>query len=396
MNIIFWISLLLISYTYVGYPAVLFFFVIIKKKFFKKKISYFNDDEVPEVSLIVACFNEADILKDKIENTLQLDYPINKITLYFVTDGSSDNSAEIIRQYPQIKLFHEKERKGKNAAVNRVMEQVNTPIAILSDANTFLNPLAIRLLTRHYKNENVGAVAGEKRVFQSKEENAAASGEGAYWKYESKLKTWDSELKTVVGAAGELFSMRTSLYEKVPEGVLIEDFRVSMNIAKKGYQVVYEPEAYAMESSSLSMEEENKRKIRISAGGLIEVWHFLDLLNFFKYGILSFQYISHRMMRWTIAPLALLLVLISNIFLALNDTGFYTVTLLAQLLFYIIALVGYLLRNKKLGFGLIFVPYYFVFMNLSVYQGLMLLIRKKQSAVWEKAKRSELSHLPTK
>ncbi len=396
MNVVFWISLLLISYTYIGYPILLFCFVTIKKKFSEKKTSYFDNNEMPEVSLIVACFNEADILKEKIENTLQLDYPINKLTLYFVTDGSTDNSPEIIRQYPQINLFHEKERKGKNAAVNRVMMKVNTPFTIFSDANTFLNPLAIRLLIRHYKNENVGAVAGEKRVFQSKEENAAASGEGAYWKYESKLKTWDSELKTVVGAAGELFSLRTSLYEKVPEGVLIEDFRVSMNIAKKGYQVVYEPEAYAMESSSLSMEEENKRKIRISAGGLIEVWHFLDLLNFFKHGILSFQYTSHRVMRWTVAPLVLLLVLISNIFLALEGSGFYTVTLVAQLIFYLISLLGYLMRNRKIRFGLIFVPYYFVFMNLSVYQGLLLLIRKKQSAVWEKAKRSELSNLPTK
>jgi poly-beta-1,6-N-acetyl-D-glucosamine synthase len=388
MNIVFWIGLLLITYTYIGYPILLFCFVTIKKKFSETTTSYFNNNEMPEVSFIVACFNEADILDQKIKNTLQLDYPVNKINLYFVTDGSTDTSAEIIRQYPQINLFHEKERKGKNAAVNRVMEQVSTPLTIFSDANTFLNPQAIRLLTRHYKNKNVGAVAGEKRVFQNKEDNAAGSGEGAYWKYESKLKAWDSELKTVVGAAGELLSMRTSLYEKVPAGVLIEDFRVSMNIAKKGYQVVYEPEAYAMESSSLSMEEENKRKIRISAGGLIEVWHFLDLLNFFKYGILSFQYTSHRMMRWTIAPLALPLVLISNISLALHGPGFYTITLLAQLLFYIIALVGYLLRDKKLSFGLIFVPYYFVFMNLSVYQGLMLLIRKKQSAVWEKAKRA--------
>jgi poly-beta-1,6-N-acetyl-D-glucosamine synthase len=393
MNTVFWISLLLIAYTYVGYPILLFFLVTIKKKLSPKSDLYFNEDELPEITIIVACYNEGDIIKKKIENTLQLDYPIYKRNLCFVTDGSTDNSPEIIQQYPEIKLFHQNERKGKNAAVNRVMDQVKTPISIFSDANTFLNSQAIRLLVRHYKDESVGAVTGEKRVFQSKEENAAGSGEGAYWKYESKLKTWDSELKTVVGAAGELFSVRTLLYEEVPSGVLIEDFRVSMNIAEKGYQVVYEPAAYAMETSSLSMEEENKRKIRISAGGLIEVWHFLRLLNFFKYHILSFQYISHRMMRWTIAPLGLFLVLVSNIFLAASGSPFYILALVAQSLFYSIALLGYMLRNQKLSFGLVFIPYYFLFMNVSVYQGLLLLIRRKQTAVWEKAKRSSHENL---
>ncbi|MFM9837940.1 MAG: glycosyltransferase family 2 protein [Cyclobacteriaceae bacterium] len=389
MQIVFWLSLFIIAYTYVGYPILLFFLISLKKKS-PKPTPTSQNKELPEVTLIVACYNEGDILKKKIENTLLLDYPINKRTLYFVTDGSTDNSIEIIKQYPEIKLFHENERKGKNAAVNRVIDQVKTPITIFSDANTFLNPLALQLITRHYDDGKVGAVAGEKRVFQNKEENAAGSGEGAYWKYESKLKAWDSELRTIVGAAGELFSLRTSLYEKVPAGVLIEDFRVSMNIAKRGYRVVYEPEAFAMETSSLSMEEENKRKVRISAGGLIEVWHFMGLLNIFKYGLLSFQYISHRMLRWTFAPLGLLLALISNIYLSIQGSRFYTGVLSAQLLFYLIALVGYLLRNKKLRFGLVFVPYYFVFMNLSVYKGLLLLIRKKQTDVWEKAKRSEL------
>jgi poly-beta-1,6-N-acetyl-D-glucosamine synthase len=394
MQIVFWLSLFIIAYTYVGYPVLLFALVSIKKKSINPTLSPKN--ELPEITLIVACYNEADILKKKIENTLELDYPVNKRTFYFVTDGSTDNSPDIIKQYPEIKLFHEDERKGKNAAVNRVIDQVTTPITIFSDANTFLNPLAIQLITRHYSNEKVGAVAGEKRVFQNKEDNAAGSGEGAYWKYESKLKAWDSELNTIVGAAGELFSLRTHLYEKVPAGVLIEDFRVSMNIAKKGYRVVYEPEAYAMETSSLSMEEENKRKKRISAGGLIEVWHFMDLLNIFQYGLLSFQYVSHRMLRWTLAPLGLPLALISNIYLALQGSTFYMSVLLLQLIFYLIAFLGYLLRNKKLRFGLLFVPYYFTFMNLSVYQGLLLLLRRRQTDVWEKAKRSELNDLSHK
>jgi poly-beta-1,6-N-acetyl-D-glucosamine synthase len=384
---IFWAALVVIIYAYLGYPILLFLLVSLSRSVNPRLAIYFEESELPAITFIVACYNEAEVLNDKIENTLQLDYPLNKLTLYFVTDGSTDESPEIIKQYNQIHLFHESERKGKNAAVNRVMNQVKTPIVVFSDANTFLNTQALKFLVRHYKDEKVGAVAGEKKVIQNQKENAAGSGEGAYWKYESKLKAWDSELNTVVGAAGELFSVRTNLYEKVPSGVLIEDFRLSMSIAEKGYRVVYEPDAYAMETSSLSMEEENKRKVRISAGGLIEVAHFTNLLNVFKYGLLSFQYISHRMLRWTLAPLSLVIVFLAALFLAIKGSVFYSFLLAAQSLFYFTAWLGHLARNKKTKSGILFVPYYFVFMNISVFQGLLMLIQKKQTDVWAKAQR---------
>lgn len=390
MESLFWIAFAFIGYTYIGYPIILGALVFIKRRLSHSRSIYYANEELPEITLLVACFNEGDILQKKIENTLLLDYPIDKRKLYFVTDGSTDNSKEVIQQYPQITLFHEEGRKGKNAAVNRVMPFVKSTIVIFCDANTFLNKQALQRIARHYKNENVGAVAGEKRVSNLHEDSAASSGEGAYWKYESQLKKWDSELHTVVGAAGELFSIRTSLYEEVPKNVLIEDFRLSMNIAKKGYRVVYEPDAYAIESGSASMEEEHKRKVRISAGGLIEVWHFMGLLNFFKYGLLSFQYVSHRMLRWTLAPLSLLILLLTNIILAWSGTVFFIGALIAQLAFYVVAMLGYLMRNKKIRFKILFVPYYFLFMNVSVYQGLVRLIKGKQSAVWDKAKRAEV------
>lgn len=390
MYLVFWIALTIIAYTYIGYPIILGVLVFIKRRLRSRPNIYYQNEELPEITLVVACFNEGDILPKKIENTLLLDYPIDKRKLYFVTDGSTDNSEDVIQQYPQLTLFHEDGRKGKNAAVNRVMPFVKSPITIFCDANTFLNKQALQRIARHYKNEDVGAVAGEKRVSNADSDSAASSGEGAYWKYESQLKKWDSELHTVVGAAGELFSIRTSLYEEVPKDVLIEDFRLSMNIAKKGYRVIYEPEAYAIESGSASMEEEHKRKVRISAGGLIEVWHFMGLLNFFKYGLLSFQYVSHRMLRWTLAPLSLLILLLTNSILALSGNRFFTIALAAQIAFYIIAMLGYLMRNNKIKLKILFVPYYFLFMNVSVFQGLVRLIKGKQSAIWDKAKRAEV------
>lgn len=383
LELTFWASLGIVLYTYLGYPILLGLLVKIRGT---RKASLYSDEELPGITVLVACYNEADILEQKIQNTARLDYPVDKRKHWFVTDGSTDNSAEIVRKHPGFEVFHENERKGKNAAVNRAMKQVTTPIVIFCDANTILNREALKLLVRHFKDPKVGAVAGEKRVLQGDSENAAGSGEGAYWKYESLLKKWDSQLNTVVGAAGELLAVRTELYEEVPKGVFIEDFRLSMNIARSGYRVVYEPDAYAMETASASIEEERKRKVRISAGGLIEVWHFMYLLNFFRYGTLTFQYVSHRMLRWTLAPLCLLLLLITNALLI--TIPFFTTALILQILFYLVAVLGYLLKDKKVPFKIIFVPYYFVFMNISVYQGLLRLIKGSQSAVWDKAKRA--------
>jgi poly-beta-1,6-N-acetyl-D-glucosamine synthase len=388
LKLVFWASLATVFYTYLGYPIVLGILVKVREKLNPRKAAVYSDEELPEITVLVACYNEADILEQKIRNTAQLDYPVDKRKYWFVTDGSTDDSVQIVQKHADFEVFHLPERKGKNAAVNRVMKQVKSPITVFCDANTLLNKEALKLLVRHFKDPIVGAVAGEKRVMQGENENAAGSGEGAYWKYESLLKKWDSQFNTVVGAAGELLSVRTELYEEVPPGVYIEDFRLSMNIAKAGGRVVYEPEAYAMETASASIEEERKRKVRISAGGLIEVWHFMGLLNVFKYGWLSFQYVSHRMLRWTLAPLSLLLLLITNLILVINGTLFFKLALMAQVLFYAVAILGYFLKDRKIRFRILFVPYYFLFMNISVYQGLMRLIKGKQSAAWDKAKRA--------
>jgi cellulose synthase/poly-beta-1,6-N-acetylglucosamine synthase-like glycosyltransferase len=389
MEIIFWVGIGLITYTYLGYPVLLYILTKFKQLFYNTSKDYFSINEMPEVSLIVACYNEGEIIREKIKNTLHIKYPSKKLNICFVTDGTSDGSEKIISEFPEIKLFHSPERKGKNAAINRILPLMESPILIFCDANTFLNEDAIINIVRHYKNEKVGAVAGEKRVMADDRKDAAGNGEGAYWKYESILKKWDSELHTVVGAAGELFSVRKELMPIVPEGILIEDFYVSMKIAQSGYKVVYEPDAYAMESGSASIAEERKRKVRIAAGGIQSILIFLPLLNIFKYGWLSFQYVSHRMLRWSLTPLSLPIVFIINIYLAIELGGIFTVIMGLQILFYLIALAGAYAEGRVKVPKIILIPFYFTFMNLSVYQGFFRLLKGKQSAVWEKSKRKK-------
>ncbi len=387
LEIIFWILAFIVFYTYVGYGIVLFVLVKLKRLFKKNAaVKIPVTENLPEVSLIVAAYNEEDYIKSKIHNSLSLDYPKNKLHIIFVTDGSTDHTPEIVRQYPEITLLHENKRGGKIGAINRAMQYVTTPIVIFSDANALLNKQAIKEIVKHYENSKVGCVSGEKRVLIEGAQNAGA-GEGFYWKYESKLKAWDYELYSAVGAAGELFSVRTKLYRHVEPDTILDDFIISLRIAQEGYIIAYEPNAYASETPSESIAEEKKRKIRISAGGIQSIFRLRSLFNIFRYGILSFQFISHRVLRWTITPWALLLVFILNIFL-LPQHWVYQLFFALQLIFYLLAFGGMLLANKNIKIKPLYIPYYFLFMNYCVILGQIRHFTGRQSAVWERAKRA--------
>jgi poly-beta-1,6-N-acetyl-D-glucosamine synthase len=388
MILIFWISLFIVFYTFVGYGILLYILVRTRRLMKgKRTIATVNNNNLPTLTLIVAAYNEASIMEEKIKNTLSLSYPKDKLTLLFITDGSSDNSPDIIAGYPEIKLMHTPRRSGKIHAIHRAMDEVDTEIVIFTDANTFLNTDALINIARHYADEKVGAVSGEKRVHIDQVSDATA-GEGFYWKYESTLKKWDSELYSVVGAAGELFSVRRSLYEPVPPDTVLDDFMISLLIAQKGYRIVYEPDAYAMELSSENIKEELKRKVRIAAGGIQSILRLKKLMNPFANPVLSFQYVSHRVLRWTVTPFLMILALILNIFIVVKyHCLLYTVLMYCQILFYSLSAFGWLLESRKIKIKAFFIPYYFCVMNYAVLAGIFRYTFSKQSAVWEKARR---------
>jgi poly-beta-1,6-N-acetyl-D-glucosamine synthase len=382
---LFWIGVVLVIYTYVGYGAIIY---ILNKLIGRKKITDNQaDDFYPQVTLMVAAYNEEFFIESKITNSLGLDYPHEKLNLWVVADGSTDRTIEIAQRYPSVKTFYAPERMGKIHAVNRVIKLVKTPIVIFSDANTELNKDAIKNIVRHFRDEKVGGVAGEKQITNNKEDNASGSGEGIYWKYESALKKMDSNLTTAIGAAGELFALRTELYHEPEPDTIIEDFVTSMKIVAQGYRFVYEPNACAVETASASIKDEWKRKVRISAGGIQAIIRLPELLNPFRYGLVCWQYVSHRVLRWTLAPLALPIILVTNILL-FNESIFYQLCLIGQVAFYSLALLGHFLQNKKISIKGFFVPYYFTMMNLSVFAGVKRLLKKQQSVVWEKSARA--------
>jgi len=387
MKIIFWISLFIVFYTFFGYGIVLYILVRIRRFLKGQRIIAPKGEYTPDLTMVIAAYNEADIIEEKIKNTLALQYPADKFNIIIVSDGSSDATPAVVARYPEIKLMHRPERNGKIAAVHRAMQEVTSEIVVFTDANTFLNNDALLYICRHYKDEKVGAVSGEKKVHADDVADATA-GEGIYWKYESTLKKWDAELYSVVGAAGELFSIRTGLYIPVPPDTILDDFMISLLVAEKGYRIAYEPLACAVESGSESISEELKRKIRIAAGGIQSILRLKSLMNPFRNPVLAFEYISHRVLRWTVTPFLLILAFMLNIIIVLQTYElFYSVLFLMQCLFYIMALLGWIMEKRQLKIKILFIPFYFCMMNYAVIAGIRRFMRKKQSAAWEKSKR---------
>lgn len=387
MIIFFWLCLFLIVYTFIGYGFLLFILVRLKR-IFKKAYVLTDTGALPTVSILVAAYNEEDLISEKVENTFNLDYPKEKVQFIVITDGSTDKTAERAGKYPGLLLLHEDVRSGKMAAIKRAIPFIEGEIIVFTDANTFLNKDAIKALVKHYQNEKVGAVAGEKRILVEESADASSAGEGFYWKYESLLKKWDYELYSNVGAAGELFSIRTRLYQPVESDTIIDDHMIAMRIAEKGFLIAYEPGAYAMETASENTTEELKRKIRIAAGGIQSIFRLKKAANPFYFPILTFQYISHRVLRWTVTPFLLILVFLLNGRIAYQDGApLYKVLFAAQLIFYMLSLAGWFFESRNVRIKAFFIPYYFCVMNYAVIAGIIRYFSKNQSAAWEKSKR---------
>ena len=385
---IFWISLALLLYTYLGYPLLVYLFL----KFTKDKSSLPTEtlSDWPSVSWLVACYNEEAFIADKIKNLRALDYPSDRIEIIFVTDGSTDQTNDIIENAMhddglKIKLYYEAERKGKQHAVNRVIEKLNGDIIVFNDCNTIVNKVAVKNLVRHFNQLDTGVVTGEKSIIVKDKDELVSSGEGLYWKYECFLKQLDSDFYSCVGSPGELFAIRKSLYKEVPEDIAIEDFYLSVSIVLEGYKNIYEHQAVAKEYGSASLREEMKRKRRIASGAYQTVFKLTDIYKS-KYLKFIFLYVSHRLFRWIVAPISLIAILVCSLFLWGSDFEYQWLIQL-QFLFYLMAALGFIMRNVQTSLNFLSAPFYFVFMHICLFLGFYDFIRKKNNVIWDKAER---------
>jgi poly-beta-1,6-N-acetyl-D-glucosamine synthase len=378
LSVTFWVLVGIIVYAYLGYAVLVLLFSR------KNREHRFVENDLPQVSIVIASFNEGRILEKKILNTIALQYPQDKLTICFVTDGSNDNSVEILSSYPSLKILHQEKREGKAMAINRAMQSISSEIVVFTDANTFLNPDCLQKIIPHFRDPKTGGVAGEKKLVHG---SGMGEAEGWYWKYESFMKTMDARFYSVVGAAGELFAIRKALFSPLPADTLLDDLQLSLNICLNGYKLGYEPGAYATESPSGSLREEKHRKIRIAAGAF-QTLSRLSFSKLFRYPQFAFQFISRRWLRWVVCPAAIALLFVINAVLTCQFPGsIYTALFFLQVIFYLLALAGWMLMKKNSSFVFTTIPFYFLFMNFCMLAGWIRFMQGKETVLWKKAER---------
>lgn len=388
LKALFWFFFGIILYTYFGYTIILIVIATIKRLFLMRR-KPMQETFLPEVTLLVPAYNEARFVIRKVNNTLELDYPKEKLKIIWIIDGTTDDTYDLLCRYPEITVMHEKERRGKIHAMNRGMKAVNSPIVVFTDANTMLNKEAIWEITRLFADNKTGCVTGEKRISESQMQKAVDAGEGLYWRYESLIKRLESETGSVMGAVGEIFAIRTELYREIKDDTLLDDFTISLMIARQGLRIKYAPHAIGTETASLSISEEINRKIRIAIGGLQTLTRLTGLLNPFRNCFLTFKYISHKVLRWTIVPFAFPIVFLLNLIILLTpfNTSLYTVIFAMQCVLFLLVLTGRLLHDVRIRMKALFAPYYLFVMNYAIIIGFFRFIRGNYSVKWQKARR---------
>jgi glycosyltransferase involved in cell wall biosynthesis len=321
METIFWFSIGAIFYAYLGYPLVLNFIP-------RKRIDGVDNSIVfmPTVSIIIPAHNEERVIEEKIQNTLILDYPKDRIEIILVSDGSQDRTNEIAMSYQDkgLMFYALSERKGKAAALNLGLTKVTNEIVVFSDSSIMLHSDALRKLVRRFVADDIGCVSGEDYI-------PGGGGEGLYGKYELFLRNLESKTASIVGASGSFYAQRKNLCESFKEG-MAPDFLSVLQTVRKGFRAITEPEARGSMKSVPEPHRELQRKVRTFVRGITTLMNFGDMLNPFRYGVFALQLISHKVMRWLVG-LFLITLFVSNMLLL--GSNFYLLCFVAQLVFYI-------------------------------------------------------------
>lgn len=370
---LFWFLLSLLILSYFGYPIILTLLA-----YFRKKRHLVKDIE-PTVTLLISAYNEEKVMQQKIENTISLDYPRDKFEILLILDGCVDRTKEIAEQYIDrgIKIIEQKSRRGKVAGLNLAVPQAKGEVIVFSDANSMYKKNAIRKLVRNFADEKIGCVCGELKYFT---DTPIGKGESLYWKYEQFLKIKESQSQSLLVVNGSIYAIRKKLYEPIEKN-LANDFVNPMVIARKGYSLVYEPEAIAFEKTTERTREEFNMKVRIISRGLKA--SFAISKTILSSGLFRiFEFLFHKFIRWS-APLILIAIFITNLFLL--NYQFYEITFFGQILFYLFALIGYYLQARGIRMVIFNIPFYFCLINLAAFIGFLKLLKGDIKGTWEKA-----------
>ena len=378
-TVAFWAAAVLLAQTYFLYPLWL---LLLSRLRPASHATPLGSGAWPTVSLVVAAHDEASCIDEKLRNSLELDYPPDRLEVLIGSDGSIDGTDALVRAYPDPRVqLSAAPRAGKTSVLNRCIPAARGEVVVLSDANTRIEPGALKALVRHFADPEVGAVCGRLQLYNP---TRAEYEESAYWKYESWLKAMEGTQGAVVGANGGLYALRRELFRPLPPSTIVDDFVIALRLLDQGYRVLYEPEALAEEETTEDYDREFARRARIAAGNFQSLGLVPGLLSPLR-GFPAFAFWSHKVLRWC-APALMLVALAANA--ALLDQPFYRFTMAAQVGFYALAMLGSMAVGPSPLRRVAGVAYYFVTMNLAIVVGFWRFLRNSQAAAWERTARA--------
>lgn len=374
-QLVFWSSIAALFYVYVGYPIL----VYLVSRLFPKKIN--RAEFLPKVTVLITAYNEEKAIRAKILNTLEIDYPKEKLEILVASDASSDQTDQIVKEFSAkgVRLFRQEGRKGKTYTQNKAVEQSTGEIILFSDATTEYQPNVLREILPNFADQSVGCVAG-KLIYVDASKSNVGKGAQSYWSYETFLKTAESRACSLIGASGCLYAVRKSAYREM-YAEACSDFLICTLVYEQGLRSVYEPKAVCFEDTNHQTDKELKMRIRVISQTFTDLWRNRKMLNPARSGFYAVELISHKLLRYAV-PLFLTLLFVANAFLIFHSI-FFQAAFLVQSAFYLLALIGWLLEKSGAKIGVLAIPHYFVLTNLASVLGFYKFLRGETYTTWE-------------
>ncbi len=384
IKIIFWISALLIMHTYIVYPLLL----ILLDRIVKKPAKIFYESYTPQVSVLMAVYNEEAVIRKKIESLFDSEYPGGKIEVLVGSDSSDDSTnrilSDLVNPYPELKVIHFTERIGKPAVINRLCSIAKGDILILTDANVFPEKNTLMKLVQNFSDKSIG-LADSRMINTGIKRDGISLPEMAYLSIEMKLKNVEGRLwGTMMGPFGGFYAVRKESYEPNSKNILADDFRICMNVIGRHEKAISDTEAIVYEDVSNNLLEEFSRKVRISAGNFQNLKHFAFLL-LNPFSIWSFCFVSHKILRW-VTPFLWMIVITTNILL-IKSSFFFSVLIILQVIFLLLPAFDFLLKKLNMNFVPVRFFTHFIFMNIALFVGFIKYLKGISNGAWTPTKR---------
>lgn len=374
-QIVFWLSLGVLAYVYVGYPLVVYLVSVLFPRSMKRS------DIEPSVTVLITAYNEEDAIAAKIENTLALEYPADNLEILVASDGSTDATDEIVREFESrgVKLFRQEGRVGKTETQNNAVARASGEIILFSDATTEYEPDVLRKLLPAFADGTVGCVAG-RLIYVDQADTNVGKGAQSYWNYETFIKTAESDACSLIGASGCLYAVRKAAY--VPMyAEACSDFLVCTMLYRQGLRSIFEPSAVCFEDTNHRPSDEMKMRVRVISQTYTDLWRNIDMMNPLRSGFYAVELFSHKVLRYAV-PVLLLSLFVSNLLTA-EWSVFFSVILAVQVVFYLMALVGWVLERVGVRLTFLVIPLYFVLANLASVIAFYKFLRGERFSTWE-------------